>query len=191
MLSIIAGVMIGIGCIIFLSIGGTAGALLFSMGLLTILVLKMELFTGKAGLLATNEIKPGKLLEIWVGNFLGTFCLALGLIGTPKGIELANKASEIVAIRLANGPFTNFIYGIICGMLMYMAVKTWQMTSGNPFYAMLPVAIFILSGFNHCVADMFYLHIGCMSVVDYWVLIPTTIGNIVGCNLIPMALENS
>ena len=86
---------------------------------------------------------------------------------------------------------TNFIYGIICGMLMYMAVKTWQMTSGNPFYAMLPVAIFILSGFNHCVADMFYLHIGCMSVVDYWVLIPTTIGNIVGCNLIPMALEDS
>ena len=128
MLSIVAGMMIAIGGVIYLTLSGLEGALLFSMGLLTILVLKMELFTGKAGLLATNEIKPGKLLEIWVGNFLGTFCLALGLIGTPKGVELANKASEIVAIRLANGPFTNFIYGIICGMLMYMAVKTWQMT---------------------------------------------------------------
>ena len=72
MLSIAAGVMISIGGIIFLTLSGLEGALLFSMGLLTILCLKLELFTGKAGLLTTNEITPGKLLEIWIGNFLGT-----------------------------------------------------------------------------------------------------------------------
>lgn len=54
MLSILAGMMIAIGGIINLSIGGIAGALLFSMGLLTILTLRFELFTGKAGLLATR-----------------------------------------------------------------------------------------------------------------------------------------
>lgn len=191
MLSIVAGMMIAIGGIIFLTLSGLEGALLFSMGLLTILCLKLELFTGKAGLLATKEITPRKLLEIWIGNFIGTLGMALMLLLTPRGVELSNKAIEIVAIRLANGFFVNLIYGIFCGMLMFIAVKTWQFTNGNPFYAMMPVGIFIVCGFNHCVADMFYLHMGCLHFSDYWVLIPTTIGNLIGCNIIPLAINQS
>jgi formate/nitrite transporter FocA (FNT family) len=113
------------------------------------------------------------------------------LLFTPRGIELSNKAMEIVAVRLANGFFVNLIYGIFCGILMFMAVKTWQITNGNPFYAMMPVGIFIVCGFNHCVADMFYLHMGCLHFSDYWVLIPTTIGNLIGCNIIPWAINQS
>ena len=191
MLSIVAGMMIAIGGVIYLTLSGLEGALLFSMGLLTILCLKLELFTGKAGLLATREITPGRLLKIWFGNFIGSWVIAFLLIMTPRGIELTNKASEIVAVRVANGFFVNLIYGIMCGMLMFMAVKTWQFTNGNPFYAMMPVGIFIMCGFNHCIADMFYLHMGCMDILDYHILIPTTIGNVIGCNLIPMALEDS
>ena len=191
MLSIVAGMMIAIGGTIYLTLSGLEGALLFSMGLLTILCLKLELFTGKAGLLATREIKPGKLFEIWLGNFLGSWIFAFLLILTPKGVDLAMRASEIVAIRLANGFFVNLIYGIFCGMLMFMAVKTWQFTNGNPFYAMMPVGIFIVCGFNHCVADMFYLHMGCLHISDYLALIPTTIGNLIGCNIIPWAINQS
>ena len=191
MLSIVAGMMIAIGGIIFLTFSGLEGALLFSMGLLTILCLKLELFTGKAGLLATKEITPDKLLKIWIGNFTGTLGMALMLLFTPRGVELSNKAMEIVAVRVANGFFVNLIYGIFCGMLMFMAVKTWQFTNGNPFYAMMPVGIFIVCGFNHCVADMFYLHMGCLHFSDYWVLIPTTIGNLIGCNIIPWAIRQS
>lgn len=189
LLSILAGMMIAIGGIVFLSVGGTAGALLFSMGLLTILTFKLELFTGKAGLFATKEIKISKLFEIWIGNFIGTMLIAAGLLFTPRGLVLSEKAVEIVAIRVANGIFPNFIYGIMCGMLMFMAVKTFALTNGQPIYAMMPVAIFILCGFNHCIADMFYLHMGCMHISDYLVLIPTTLGNFVGCNVIPAALE--
>lgn len=189
LLSILAGMMIAIGGIVFLSVGGTTGALLFSMGLLTILTLKLELFTGKAGLFATKEIRIGKLIEIWCGNFLGTLAIAIGLLFTPRGLVLAEKASEIVAIRVGNGIFANFIYGIFCGMLMFMAVKTFIVANGQPLYAMMPVAIFILCGFNHCIADMFYLHMGCMHISDYLVLIPTTIGNFIGCNIIPALLE--
>ena len=109
MLSIVAGMMIAIGGTIYLTLSGLEGALLFSMGLLTILCLKLELFTGKAGLLATREIKPGKLLEIWIGNFLGSWIIAFLLIFTPKGVILAEEASKIVAIRIANGFFVNFI----------------------------------------------------------------------------------
>lgn len=191
MLSIVAGMMIAIGGTIYLTLSGLEGALLFSMGLLTILCLKLELFTGKAGLLATREITLGKLLEIWIGNFLGSWIIAFLLILTPKGVDLAMRASEIVAIRVANGFFVNLIYGIMCGLLMFMAVKTWQLTNGNPFYAMMPVGIFIVCGFNHCVADMFYLHMGCLHISDYLVLIPTTIGNLAGTNIIPWAINHS
>ena len=121
MLSIVAGMMIAIGGTIFLTLSGLEGALLFSMGLLTILCLKLELFTGKAGLLATREITLGKLLEIWIGNFLGTGAIAFLLIMTPKGVLLAEEASKIVAIRLANGFFVNLIYGIFCGILMLLS----------------------------------------------------------------------
>ena len=189
LLSILAGMMIAIGGIIFLTLSGLEGALLFSVGLLTILCLKLELFTGQAGLLATKEITPGKLLEIWIGNFIGTLGMALMLLLTPRGIELSNKATEIIAVRLANGFFVNLIYGIFCGMLMFMAVKTWQFTNGNPFYAMMPVGIFIACGFNHCIADMFYLHMGAMSYLDYLILIPTTIGNIIGTNVLPACIN--
>ena len=191
LLSILAGMMIAIGGTVFLSVGDVAGALFFSMGLLSILIFKLELFTGKAGLLATKDIKVGKLIEIWFGNFFGTFAVALGLLFTPRGLVLTQKSMEIVVIRIENGIFANFIYGIMCGMLMFIAVKTFAMTNGQPLYAMLPVAIFILCGFNHCVADMFYLHMGCLHISDYLVLIPTTIGNIVGCNIIPAMLNYS
>ena len=191
MLSILAGMMIAIGGIINLTVGGIAGALFFSMGLLTILTLKFELFTGKAGLLVTNEIKPGKLFGIWLGNFIGTAAMAFLLVVTPKGLVLAEEASKIVAIRISYGPIVNLNYGIMCGMLKLIAVKPFAMSNSNPLYAMLPVAIFILCGFNHCIADMFYLNMGAINLGDYLVLIPTTIGNLIGCNIIPWAMDYS
>ena len=68
---------------------------------------------------------------------------------------------------------------------MYIAVNGFS-TSGNPLFIFVPVAVFILSGFNHCVADMFYLNLAAMNIEDYLVLIPTTIGNVIGGCLIPI-----
>ena len=182
MLSILAGMMISMGCIVYLICGGPIGATLFSVGLLTILVFKFELFTGKAGLLATNEITGRKLLDIWCGNFVGTLITAFVIYITPKGVELSALAAEIVQTKAANGELVNFIYGVFCGLLMYIAVTAWKY---NPIYAIMPVVVFILCGFNHCVADMFYLNLGSLSFLDYGMLIPTTTGNIVGAMIIP------
>lgn len=85
MLSILAGMLIGVGGIIYLRVGGPVGASLFAIGLLTILHFRFELFTGKAGLLATNDIKPFKLLTIWLGNFLGTSLMAVLYGATVPG----------------------------------------------------------------------------------------------------------
>lgn len=83
-----------------------------------------------------------------------------------------------------NGPLANLILGGCCGILMYIGVNLFNKQS-NPIYAAMPVATFILSGFNHCVADMFYFTISGASIWVWLTLIPTTIGNILGACLIP------
>lgn len=69
---------------------------------------------------------------------------------------------------------------------MYIAVTGFKLTQ-NYLFIVAPVAFFILCGFNHCVADMFYTSLGAIQWKDFIHLIPTTAGNIIGCNLIPLA----
>ena len=186
MLSIIAGFLIGMGGIIYLTLGGIAGALFFSLGLITIVTFKFHLFTGKAGLLATNEITPVELFAIWCGNFVGTIFGAVAATMLPQSETIIQKAEEIVAIRVANPPLINFALGAMCGLLMYIAVTGFAKT-GKYLFLIMPVAFFILAGFNHCVADMFYTTLGTQYLSEMTHLIPTTLGNLIGCNIIPLA----
>lgn len=185
MLSIIAGLMIAMGGYIYLTLGGIAGALFFAVGLMTILHFDFELFTGKAGLLATKEIRKDDLFCIWMGNFTGCIIGTILTYGTPKAFELAAAATKIVEAKAANHPLQNLILGIGCGILMYIAVKGYKDTK-NMVFVFVPVAAFILGGFNHCVADMYYLSLGVVDPYHLFTLIPTTIGNIIGTNLIPL-----
>lgn len=184
MYSILAGLMISMGGIIYLQIGGIIGATLFSIGLITVLMLKFELFTGKAGLLPTNDITWKKLLCIWLGNLYGCIMVATILSLTPIGASLVVSAQAIAVVRLANGPLANMVLGGCCGILMYIAVTLFN-KQNNPIYAAMPVATFILSGFNHCVADMFYFSVAEAGLNVWATIIPTTLGNICGCCLIP------
>ena len=90
--SILAGIMIAVAATTYLSVGGIVGACLFSLGLMTILVFKWDLFTGKAGLLATGEIKIGKLIKIWFGNLVGVFIGVSIVLMSPIGEGLSQKA---------------------------------------------------------------------------------------------------
>lgn len=179
MYSILAGFMIGIGAIVNLKVGGIVGALLFAIGLATIVQFKLELFTGKVGLFAENLIDLNGLIRIWLGNFTGTFAAALLIIGTTGFEALSGQAAAIIDVRMANDFMTNFIYGIFCGVLMFVAVTGFS-KDRNFLFVFIPVAVFILCGFNHCVADMVYLWLGAESLEEFLVLIPTTLGNCVG-----------
>lgn len=181
--SLLAGIFIGLGAIAYMRVGGIAGAFLFSIGLIAVLRFEAELFTGKAGLLATKEISPWKLAEIWLGNFLGTFLIVLLLLSSPLSGEISEVASGIMAAKTANGFWGNFALAIPCGILMYAAVATFKIE--QPLYAILPVMVFICSGFNHVVADMAYCHAAMMGLEPYYTLLPTTLGNLIGCCLIP------
>ena len=187
-LSMLAGMAITLGATVYLSVGGIVGALLFSVGLMTVVAFKLDLFTGKAGLLATNEITIGKLIKIWFGNFFGAFLTSLAVLISPIGEKVAVSAIPILETRLGNHPIENLILGIFCGILMYIAVFGFQKT-GNILFLIMPVATFIVCGFNHCVADMAYITLACRTPLDYWVLIPTTIGNLIGTLIIPYCLK--
>ena len=97
-LSILAGIFISLGCIVYLSVGSVAGALLFAVGLCAVLHFKAELFTGKVGLWISNEITPIELVKIYLGNFIGCACVACIKVFAVGAAGVA--ASAIVNVLL-------------------------------------------------------------------------------------------
>ena len=189
--SILAGFLIAMGAAIYLTVGGVVGAVLFSLGLLTILHFQFKLFTGKAGLLAMQAISIRELISIYCGNFIGVGCGASLIMLTQWGYRLAEPASAIVDTRITNMPLENLIYGIFCGLLMYIAVNVF---TTMPWVTVMCVSGFILAGFNHCIADMFYFVVGATDekiLPMIAAIMATTIGNIIGCNIIPLSKSYS
>ena len=190
-MSILAGMMIAIGCLLYLQIGGVAGACLFAVGLGTVYFFNLKLFTGQAGKLATYDIKPWELLQIWVGNFIGVGIIAGFVITHPNYEQLQAGAQAILNARVAENIWLtfarHFILAIPCGMLMYCAVSCTNTL--KLIYIIMCVAAFILCGFYHCVADMFYTIFAANSWEPYVNLLFVTIGNVLGCNLIPIVKQ--
>lgn len=152
--SIFAGLMISVGCVSFLSVDNKiAGTFLFSLGLYTIILLKFDLFTGKAGYLSTNRnLAYLKYLgKVWLGNLIGTTVGA----ATVAATRLTISTSALVAVKHNDNLLSLLILGVFCGMLMFIAVEGYK-RCGNPLIVVLPVMGFILCGFEHCIADMFY-----------------------------------
>lgn len=197
-LAIFAGMMIAIGGIANLTLGGIPGAIFFSVGLLSILTFKFYLFTGKAGLLSSNGISLFQLIITWLGNFIGAIFIALLMRGAGK-FALIDAADKIMQVRINNAWYQNIILGIMCGILMYIAVTSYgkYRENKNDFsdtvVVILCVAGFILCGFNHCVADMFYFSMSskCFSGSAFLTVVYTTIGNLIGCNLIPIIIDSN
>lgn len=180
--SVLAGIFIAIAATANLTVGGFAGACIFAVGLIMILQMKFNLFTGKVGVLLDKQVSIPQLGLIYLGNLIGTFIVALMFIVSPNA--LTAKAQAIVEIRNANGFFINAMRGMLCGLLVYGGVYAYN-RQNDTLATAIAVAAFVAAGFNHCIADMFYISIGADSWGDVLTLIPTTLGNIVGCLLIP------
>lgn len=181
MKAILAGFMISLGAYVYLKVGEVIGTFLFSIGLLTILNFGFNLFTGKVGLLSKREISWRELAEIWIGNFFGAFAFSFLLDLLPVDQGIVEKA---FAATVSHGVLADFVLGILCGVLMFIAVTSWSVET--PLYAVLPVMVFLMAGFSHCVAQMFYCNL-CKG--NWEVLLPVTLGNLVGGNLINFLLD--
>ncbi len=190
--SILAGVSISIAGCAYLSLDNhVIGATLFSLGLLTIYLFDWNLFTGKACFVLSNPISFLKIVLIaFIGNFIGTFLTGTLLVYT-KLEKLTPIASEVASAKLANTPFSGFIMGIGCGILMYIAVVGYKTCKGDfekHLILIMPIVVFTLIGFEHVIANMFYFTVAGvwdMNSLIYIVIVGT--GNFVGCNFIPFS----
>ena len=187
LLSIMAGIAIGIGGTVFLSLDNKIiGSLLFTCGLYTICTQGLNIFTGKVGYLVNND--KSYLLDlviIWTGNFIGTFLTAQAILYT-RVFKISEIAMNITSVKLGDSLISLFILGIFCGLLMYIAVDGYKKTS-NPIILFVCVMTFILCGFEHCIADMYYFAISGMINIDtMMILLVITAGNTLGGIMIPL-----
>ncbi|MEA4919745.1 MAG: formate/nitrite transporter family protein [Clostridiaceae bacterium] len=163
--AVLAGIFIAIGGTVYLSlysVSKIAGATAFTIGLFMICVFKLNLFTGKVGYLARckKEEVPKYLLFLlstFIGNIIGT-ALSATLLKLTR-LKIAEAASAITEIKLGDGTASIFILAIFCGMLMFTAVECFARINdsfGKYLALLFCVSVFILCGFEHCIANMFY-----------------------------------
>ena len=176
-LSVMSGIMIGFGGVVFLMCENRmVGSLLFSFGLLTIVCQGFALYTGRVGYFRTYGW--AQMATTLAGNFVGTFLM--GKLFTLTRLPIAETVQGIVATKLADSSLSVFILAVGCGAMMYLAVDNYR-KSKSWLFIIFPIVIFILSGFEHSIANMFYL-----TLADAWgwealrITIIAILGNAVG-----------
>ena len=190
--SILAGIMIAIGGTVYLSLENKViGASFFSIGLFMIVTNGFNLYTGKVGYIFNNDKEY--LIEVLVtlvGNFIGTFLMGYILRFTRIYTLINEKANAICMVKLEDSIVSIFILSICCGLLMYLAVNGYKVVKdniGRYLSVFLGVIVFILCGFEHSIANMYYF-----SVANMWTLktceylLIMIIGNGIGGVLIPL-----
>lgn len=155
----------------------TICGLLFPFGLGIVVVMGAELFTGNC-LIAISVLDKrcslsqmlGNWVVVYLSNFVGALlvaagCAWFGQMNYSHG-DLAVYTMKVAAAKCAI-PFQNgVVLGILCnllvclGVLMAMSAKD---TTGRILGAFLPVCYFVLCGFEHCVANMYYISAGLMA----------------------------
>ena len=174
--AIYAGFMIGIGGIVYLSVENRmVGSFLFSFGLLTIVTQGFFLYTGKIGFVKRwSELL--NMAVIVAGNYIGTLLAAL----IARWSELSVSSLELVNKKLDNNLWNVFLLSVFCGVMMYLAIDNYN-KSKHLLFIIAPVMIFILSGFEHSVANMFYFHLaGEYSFRSFVYLLVIVAGNRIG-----------
>ena len=181
-LALAAGFFIGLGGLYFtlfmadsslsLAVQRFAGALMFSLGLALVIICGAELFTGNSlmiGALASRKIPVGGMLRnwiwVWIFNLVGAVILVtlVYLSDTPKLGQMGATMMKIAAGKVSLGWGTLFFKGILCNVLVCLAV--WMGFAAHSvadkiLAVLLPVSAFVALGFEHCVANMYFLPMG-------------------------------
>jgi formate transporter len=228
MLAILAGALIAIAGVYFTfatsqiivtrTLTQIFGGLLFSFGLMAVVITGAQMFTGNTlGIMniASRRLGTTKLLRNWVIVYVGNFVGAAATAGvlymshawTNNGYQFGIKALMIASHKVSLGFVDAFFLGILCNSLVCLAIylaASGKKVSDKVLAIMFPTAAFIAMGFEHCVANMYFLtfaslikndplllsamqtagvtidtsHLDYMGIVSN--LLPVTLGNIVG-----------
>ncbi len=210
LLGIFAGMFIGFGAhadiTVIQTLGKTVdvglakfmGAAVFPVGLMLVVMCGAELFTGNNLMslaVMSKKITISQMLKNWIlvyiGNFIGSILLVMVLSKTGLyGEAMAAKAMAIAFAKVGLSFGSAFLRGILCNIMVVLAV--WLATAGKDvvskiFACWFPIMLFVLSGFEHSIANMFFIPMGKfvganISWGQIWInnLLPVTLGNIVG-----------
>lgn len=174
-----AGLLVSIGGCVFLALANDiqtkfVGAVLFAVALLVICFRGYSLFTGKVGFMVDDYSKNAwsVLLLGLLGNAIGT--VAMGIAVKYAIPALSATAKVACEARLEQSLGQAIIRGMLCGVLMYLAVVIYRSknTISGIIYC---IPVFILSGFEHSVADMFYFAASGIVNVDVFVFVAVII----------------
>lgn len=184
---VLAGLCITLGgCVLLGCDDRHIGALLFSVALLTICLFGFSLYTGKVGYLVENHTRNDVFATFCglFGNAVG--CLLFGLLARVTLPALAAKAELMVIGKLEQTVPQALIRAFFCGVLMYIAVRMYK-EKGTVLGIFVCVPAFILSGFEHSIANMFYFAISlCMNTESVLYLLLIILGNSLGGCCIPL-----
>lgn len=177
--STLAGLLISLGATAFLTVDNKiVGALLFSIGLTAVILLEANLYTGKIGYVNNKT----KLIDAAVILILNLLTAAIcGLIF----YSAKNNICENLWLNKLTKSWYEFLFDSIgCGICIYLSVELYKKT-GSIFVIVLGVLVFILSGFEHCIADIFYLSASMsFDLKSILYILTAIIGNSIGSLLI-------
>lgn len=185
LLAIMAGMYIGMGGMFMLliktatgvlpfALHSLLGGLVFCLGLFLVVVAGAELFTGNVLMVCGGFSKKyawSKIFKnwvvVWIGNFVGSLVLVSILFfanfGGLDGGAVSDAMIKVATAKVALSPTEMFFRGIMCNFLVCLAV--WISFSAKTvvdkfFGILLPITGFVACGFEHCVANMFFLPMG-------------------------------
>jgi formate/nitrite transporter len=221
MLAVVAGGGVGFGALYYTIVASdpalsfavtrVVGGLVFTLGLALVLVGGAELFTGNNLIVmawASGKVSTGTMLRnwtiVWFGNFIGALGLIV-LVFFSHHLDMNDGRIGLSVLNTAAGKIrpdfvTLFFKGILCNVLVCAAV--WLAYAGRSVTdkivaVILPISAFIAAGFEHCVANMYFLPLAWLLIQTGHMpanfdaspisisgiihnLVPVTLGNIVG-----------
>jgi len=218
LLGVLAGAYIGFGAqyattvthdlapVVGLGLSRLVGGITFSIGIILVLLAGAELFTGNALLVLSvldRQASVRQLLRNWgivyFANFAGALLLVLlvrlsGLDQTASG-ALGSAALSIANTKVDLTFLQAFTRGILCNWLVCLAIWMASQASSIPakiLAAMFPVTAFVVSGFEHSVANMYFIPLGIAlrSTAVEAVSARLTVGGMFVHNLLPVTLGN-
>ena len=172
--SIFAGIMIGIAGMVYIHTQEKyIGAILFAVGLIVICYFDYNLFTGKIGYLKSYKDIPF-LIECILGNLIGVFLVSL---------SNTTDTSQMILAKLDIPLYITLAKSIFCGFLMFISVDIFKKHK-SVIGICYCIPAFILAGFEHSIADLFYI---CCSDILVIRMLPfvgvVIIGNTIGALL--------
>lgn len=190
--SIISGILIAIGGIIFLSCESKyLGALFFAVGLFFICEGGFKLYTGAIGYALDNKLEDNlMLIVITIGNFIGTLLISLIIKLTRISNNILEKDLATVDTKLNDTWYSILVLAIMCGIMIYLGVNTFKKSTNyvsKVVAIFICVFVFIISGFEHCVANMFYISLAnAWNIKSILYMLIMILGNSIGGLLIPL-----